>query len=95
MPTRRAVLSTLATGFGTLAMRPLQAAWLSQEIASPLGGPIGLQLWSLRTLLPKDLPGTLARVRTMGFREVEGAGLYKHSLADFKAALDAAGLSRR
>ena len=92
MPTRRAVLSTLATGLGALALKPLQAARLGQEITSPLGGPIGLQLWSLRAQLPKDLPGTLAKVRAMGFREVEAAGLYKHTLAEFRAALDQAGL---
>jgi sugar phosphate isomerase/epimerase len=91
MPTRRAVLSTLATGLGALALKPLQAARLQPEITS-LGGPIGLQLWSLRTLLPKDLPGTLAKVRAMGFREVEAAGLYKHSLSEFRTALDQAGL---
>jgi sugar phosphate isomerase/epimerase len=93
MPTRRAVLSTFATGIGALALRPLQAAaGLRQDIASPLSGPIGLQLWSLRAQLPKDLPGTLAKVRAMGFREVEAAGLYKHTLAEFRAALDQAGL---
>jgi hypothetical protein len=92
MPTRRAVLSTIATGLGALALKPLQAAGLGQETTSPLSGPIGLQLWSLRAQLPKDLPGTLAKVRAMGFREVEAAGLYKHTLAEFRAALDQAGL---
>ena len=92
MPTRRAVLSTFATGIGALALRRLQAAGLRQDIASPLSGPIGLQLWSLRAQLPKDLPGTLGKVRAMGFREVEAAGLYKHTLAEFRAALDQAGL---
>jgi len=86
-------LSTFATGLGALALKPLQAAApLRQEIPSPLSGPIGLQLWSLRAQLPKDLPGTLAKVRAMGFREVEAAGLYKHTLAEFRAALDHAGL---
>jgi sugar phosphate isomerase/epimerase len=51
-----------------------------------------LQLWSLREYLPKDLPGVLTKVRGMGFREVEGAGLWKHTLAEMRSALDAAGL---
>ena len=51
-----------------------------------------MQLWSLREHLPKDLSGTLAKVRAMGFREVEGAGLWKHTAAELRAALDAAGL---
>jgi len=62
------------------------------EIKSPLNGPIGLQLWSLREYLPKDLPGTLAKVHDMGFRTVEAAGLWKHTLPEMRAALDTAGL---
>ncbi|HJS59440.1 MAG TPA: sugar phosphate isomerase/epimerase [Vicinamibacteria bacterium] len=46
----------------------------------------------MREYLPKDLPGTLAKVRAMGFREVEGAGLWGHSAAVLRAALDKAGL---
>src|SRR4029077_10789070 len=62
------------------------------EIVTPLNGPVGLQLWSLREYLPKDLPGVLARVRGSGFREVEGAGLWGHTARELRAALDAAGL---
>ena len=32
-------------------------------VARPLGRPIGLQLYSVRELLPKDFDGTLAKVR--------------------------------
>jgi sugar phosphate isomerase/epimerase len=53
---------------------------------------LGLQLWSLREYLPKDLGGTLAKVRAMGFREVEGAGLWGHTAAALRTSLDAAGL---
>jgi sugar phosphate isomerase/epimerase len=62
------------------------------EIKTALNGPVGLQLWSLREHLPKDLPGTLAKVRAMGFREVEGAGLWGHPVRELRASLDAAGL---
>jgi sugar phosphate isomerase/epimerase len=62
------------------------------EIKTALTGPVGLQLWSLRKYLPKDLPGTLAQVRAMGFREVEGAGLWRHSLKELRDGLAAAGL---
>ena len=57
--------------------------WLAaqEEIKTVLNGPVGLQMWSLREYLPKDLPGTLAKVRAMGFRDVEGAGLWKHTVA--------------
>jgi sugar phosphate isomerase/epimerase len=63
-----------------------------REIRSPLNGPIGLQLWSLRTQLRADVPGTLGKIRAMGFREVEGAGLWGKTASDLKAAMDAAGL---
>ena len=93
MSTRRSFLTTVAAGLGASAIRP---AWSQAadraEIKTSLNGPVGLQLWSLREYLPKDLPGTLAKVRAMGFREVEGAGLWKHSLSELKAALDTAGL---
>jgi len=92
MTSRREFLSTLAAGLAVSAMRPSGALGADAEIKSSLGGPIGLQLWSLREYGPKDLPGTLAKVRAMGFREVESAGLWKHSLAEFRAALDTAGL---
>ena len=63
-----------------------------REIKTSLGAPVGLQLWSLRNYLPKDLPGTLKQIRAMGFREVEGAGLWGKSVAELRTALDAAGL---
>src|ERR1700737_1344208 len=93
MSSRREFLSTVAAGLTASAMKPTWA-WAADapEIKSPLNGPIGLQLWSLREYLPKDLPGTLAEVRAMGFEVVESAGLWKHTLPEFRAALDTAGL---
>jgi sugar phosphate isomerase/epimerase len=57
-----------------------------------LGLPLGLQLYSVRDLLPKDFDGTLKQLGNLGIREVESAGYYKHSAAEVKKALDAAGL---
>jgi sugar phosphate isomerase/epimerase len=53
---------------------------------------VGLQLWSVRKALSKDFNGTLAKVRAMGFEEVEAAGLYDRSPLKFRAALEKAGL---
>lgn len=91
MWSRRHFLSTVAAG---LALPAGARAWLSpqDEIKTTLNGPVGLQMWSLREYLPKDLSGTLAKIRAMGFREVEGAGLWKHTAADLRAALDKNGL---
>jgi len=54
--------------------------------------PIGLQLYSVRDQLPKDFAGTLAQLRSAGFTVVEAAGYYDHSAADFRHAMDVAGL---
>lgn len=56
--------------------------------------PIGtaVQLYTLRTLLDRDLDGTLARLAEVGAREVELAGLHDRTGPAMRAALDAAGL---
>jgi sugar phosphate isomerase/epimerase len=90
-PTRREFLAATAAAIGA-GSAGARAAAQRPAIVSPLNGPIGLQLWSLREHLPKDLSGTLATIRGMGFREVEGAGLWKRTAADLRQALDAAGL---
>jgi sugar phosphate isomerase/epimerase len=92
MSSRREFLTVLGAAAGASLLGPARALARAPAITSALGRPIGLQLWSLRTYLPKDLPGTLARVRGFGFEEVEGAGLWGHTAADLRAALDAAGL---
>ena len=42
--------------------------------AKPLRTPIGLQLFSVRKLLPEDFDGTLRKVSAAGYTEVEAAG---------------------
>jgi sugar phosphate isomerase/epimerase len=59
---------------------------------------IGLQLWSIRDDVQKNLVGTLSAVRKMGYREVEGAGygagkFYGKTPAEFKKILADLGLS--
>lgn len=55
-------------------------------------GPLGLQLYSVRKELERDVPGTLRRVHDLGFREVELAGTYGLTAEQFRAELDRAGL---
>jgi sugar phosphate isomerase/epimerase len=98
MRSRREFLTTLAAGVGSATVgwaasrEAIASSRAEQEIKTALNGPLGLQLWSLREYLPKDLAGTMTRIRAMGFREVEGAGLWKHTVAEVRAAMDAAGL---
>ena len=54
--------------------------------------PLGLQLWSLKHLLEKDLPGTLKQIKAWGIDEVESAGFYGRTAAEFAAELKNAGL---
>ncbi len=61
-------------------------------LAKTLKLPLGLQLYSVRDLLPKDYAGTLKQIGALGYREVESAGYFNHSAADVKQAMDAAGL---
>ena len=63
------------------------AAW-----GSPLGLPLGLQLYSVREFLPKDYDGMLRQLGAMGYREVEAAGFFGHAAADVKRAMTQAGL---
>ena len=46
-------------------------------------GPIGLELYSLRAEFAKDVPGTLAKVRGYGIKNVELAGTYGLSAEKF------------
>ena len=70
------------------------AIWSSvpRLMANPLGLPIGLQLYSVRDLLPKDYEGTLRQLGTLGYREVEAAGFFGHSPSEVKQAMDHANL---
>ena len=41
-------------------------------------GKIGLQLYTVRDLMARDVPGTLAEVAAIGYRELEFAGYFDH-----------------
>ncbi len=61
-------------------------------LGSPLGLPLGLQLYSVREMLPKDYEGVLHRIAALGYQEVEAAGFYNHTAPEVKKAMDDAGL---
>jgi sugar phosphate isomerase/epimerase len=60
--------------------------------AASLGLPIGLQLYSVRTLLPTDYAGTLKQIAALGYKEVEAAGFFNMPVEQVKAAMQSAGL---
>jgi sugar phosphate isomerase/epimerase len=83
---RRDFLKTTAT------VAAVSSVGLGRLAAAPLNKPIGLQLYSVRDLLPKDLEGTLKKVAADGYTEVEAAGYYHKTAPEFRKALDEAGL---
>ncbi len=54
---------------------------------------IGLQLYTVRTLMEKDFAGTLENVAAIGYKEVEFAGYFGHGPEDVKALLGRLGLT--
>ncbi|MCX6992588.1 MAG: sugar phosphate isomerase/epimerase [Kiritimatiellaeota bacterium] len=53
---------------------------------------LALQLYSVRDLAEKDLPGTLKAVAEIGYKGVEFAGLYGRPAAEVRKMLDEQGL---
>jgi sugar phosphate isomerase/epimerase len=53
---------------------------------------VGVQLYTVRTLMEKDVEGTLAGVAAAGYTEVEFAGYFNKTPAEIKAMLDRHGL---
>src|SRR5437867_12826114 len=54
---------------------------------------IGLQLYTVRDEMKKDVEATIARVAATGYREVEFAGYFGRAPRDLRALLDHNGLS--
>ncbi|MBX3256354.1 MAG: sugar phosphate isomerase/epimerase [Chitinophagaceae bacterium] len=48
---------------------------------------IGVQLYTFRNQIPKDIPGMLEKISKMGIRELEGGGSYGLPVDEFKALL--------
>ncbi len=82
--TRRRFISSSTAAAALLASRLGHAASLNL--------PVGLQLYSVRTLLPKDYAGTLKQIAALGYKEVEAAGFYNMPVEQVKAAMQGAGL---
>jgi sugar phosphate isomerase/epimerase len=86
MNRRTFIETSLATVVAsTLPLRGLAAA---HQI-----NPIGVQLYTVRDLMKTDVPGTLAKVAAIGYKEVEFAGYFDQSPKDLRAWLDKDGLT--
>lgn len=80
---------SLACARSTAAASSAGAA--STALAFPLS-QVGLQLYTVRDAMAKDLDGTLAAIAAAGYHLVETAGLYGRPAADLRAAFDKHGI---
>jgi sugar phosphate isomerase/epimerase len=89
---RRRLFSLAAAARWTMVCAAALLAGCATADGQLCKGPVGLQLWSVRAQMGKDVPGTLAEVKGWGIKYVELAGNYNLTPAQFKAQLDAHGL---
>ena len=61
--------------------------------ANPYGLPVGLQLYTVRQQLQADFAGTLHKVASIGYKEMEFAGFDKETVPQVKKLLQADGLT--
>jgi sugar phosphate isomerase/epimerase len=89
MTHRRTFLKQLAVTAGAAAFSDLMA-----QIDPGWKSRIGLELYTVRDLLPKDYEGILAKVAGIGYKEVEPADAYNNMQPkQYRALLDKYGLS--
>src|SRR5579863_8107916 len=81
LTTRRSFVIAAAAAAGTASLR-----------AKTFAGPLGLETYSFRHEMERDLPGTLALIHRMGFRELETGVGRDMTAAHYRELLDAAGL---
>jgi sugar phosphate isomerase/epimerase len=85
---RRDFIRTAA--LGTLA---ISAGFSESLFASPYGKPLGLQLYTLRDQLEKDVAGTIQQVGKIGYKEAEIYSLYGKSAVEFTKILSDNGIA--
>ncbi len=85
---RRTFIETSVAAAAVYAAWPSWAAETTHQIKR-----VGLQLYTVRSEMPKDFEGTIAKVAATGYKEVEFAGYFKHSPKDVRAILDKNGLT--
>lgn len=87
---RRNLLKLGAGAAGLLAAGVRPAHLFAEEAGKKI--PIGLQLYSLRDVIGKDVPGTIEAVAKMGYQGVEFAGYFGMKAEALRKLLDRNGL---
>ena len=101
MKDRRGFLKDVALiGGAAMAAGSLTETLLSAQGAAPAGGAnwrqqVGLELFTVRNMLPKDYEGTLAKIAAIGYKEIEPADPYNNHMDPkaYRAMLDKHGLT--
>jgi sugar phosphate isomerase/epimerase len=89
MMNRRTFLGTAATvAAATLFNRSMSWAAADHHIDK-----LGVQLYTVRDQMKKDFEGTIAKVASIGYKEVEFAGYFRHTPQQVRAVLDKNGLT--
>jgi len=84
-------------GLAALALAPLSGNLFSKNIFDAKAKKFGLQLYSLRDVLPQDPKGVLKQVASFGYKQIEGyegaSGIFwGMTNTDFKKYMDDLGM---
>ena len=88
---RRSIIKL--AGASALASMLVSTSTMAVRAGDRSQQPIGLQLYTLRSLMEKDVAATLAQVGAIGYREVEFAGYFDQPIAAIKRWLGDSGLT--
>jgi sugar phosphate isomerase/epimerase len=80
--------------FGKLSISAM-AALAANKLFATANKPIGVQLYTVREQVKQDLPGTLKKIREIGYQQVEGFGevYQKRSAGEVRRLIQDAGLT--
>jgi len=84
---RRTFIET-SIAAGVLSALPSRAFATTHQIEK-----VGVQLYTVRDAMKSDFTGTIAKVASIGYKEVEFAGYFNHSPSEVRAILDKNGLA--
>lgn len=95
MITRRSFLLTVGALAGVSACRNAAKNLPGGTAGAPRRrlDRIGIQLYTVRSQMQRDVPGTLARLSEIGYKEVEFAGYFGRTSADVRQLLERNGLT--
>lgn len=92
MITRRDFLATVGAFAGATALTGAMPVASPRHVRRRLDR-VGIQLYSVRTEMQRDMAATLARLAQIGYRDVEFAGYFGRTPAQVKELLETNGLA--